>query len=198
MDGVVGKNTLTALDRAVASGVEGAPAPRNLSYQVPGFRVVLAQPSSMACWATVYTMMRAWKDGTSYDIRSAVADVGANYASIFDADTGLPASQFGPFLRSAGLRKEPMANLPFADWTRLLQIHGLLWVGTLVSVNPGSGLHSRIIEGVQGDGSGSGSWMKIIDPAGGRRYRERYDRFSQKYERAFAGVSGSYFQIRHF
>lgn len=45
-----------------------------MAYQVPGKIVILDQNvvGTMACWATVYTMMKSWKDQASYDIRNAV------------------------------------------------------------------------------------------------------------------------------
>ena len=36
-----------------------APVPRRLDYTVPGMIDVIAQPTSLVCWATVYTMMRS-------------------------------------------------------------------------------------------------------------------------------------------
>ena len=68
----------------------------------------------------------------------------------------------------------------------------------MAGVNPASGLHSRIIEGMRGDGSPGGTWMKIIDPAGGRQYEETFQTFLSKYKGAIRTTSGEYFQIRHF
>jgi hypothetical protein len=49
-----------------------------------------------------------------------------------------------------------------------------------------------------GDGSPGGTKMKIIDPAGGRRYDEDFMVFLAKYEGAIIGRKGDYYQIRHF
>ena len=56
----------------------------SIPYQVPGIKTVLAQPSSMSCRATVYCMMRSWKDQMSYPIRDAVLKVGTKWADYYD------------------------------------------------------------------------------------------------------------------
>jgi len=143
-----------------------------MAFTVGGFRVVLAQPNTMACWATVYTMMVSWKRQQSFDIATAVGNVGSKYLTFYQANTGLPPGEFAPFIRAAGMQYQPMANLPISEWKALLSRYGLLWVGTLASTAPHSGLHSRIIEGIVGDVSPQKTTFRIIDPAGGRRYNE--------------------------
>jgi hypothetical protein len=170
----------------------------SITYIVPGDKNVIAQPSSMACWATVYTMMKSWKDQMDYDIGTAVEKVGHKYGEYFRKDTGLPPGDFGPFLDAAGMSYDQMQNPSIDGWLGQLKSDGLLWVGTLAAVGPGSGLHSRIIEGMSGDGTPSGTWFSIIDPAGGRRYLENIDTFVLKYEGAIKGQAGTYYQIRHF
>jgi hypothetical protein len=124
--------------------------------------------------------------------------VGTRYLTYFQANTGLPPAEFAPFLRAAGMSHQPMANLPVSDWEGLLTRYGLLWVGTLASVAPRSGLHSRIIEGIVGTGTASGASFMIIDPAGGRRYNEPFNDFISKYEGGIRAATGAYYQIRHF
>ena len=173
--------------------------PMTTLHQVPGIIEVLAQPSPNACWATAFTMMKAWKAQTSYDIAQAVATVGPKYSEIFVKDTGLPASEFGPFLAAAGVSYQAQINLSVQGWVNQLKAHGLTWVGTMNSVSPPAGLHSRIVEGMVGDGSASGTLMKIIDPDGGKRYLEVFTIFVKKYEDAFQkSHDDQYFQIRYF
>ncbi len=169
-----------------------------MAFTVAGFRVVLAQPNTMACWATVYTMMVSWKRRQSFDIATAVGNVAAKYRTFFQANTGLPPAEFAPFLKAAGMQYQPMANLPISDWEALLLRYGLLWVGTLASTAPRSGLHSRIIEGIIGDGSPQRTIFRIIDPAGGRRYNESFGDFLSKYEGGIRATTAEYYQIRHY
>jgi hypothetical protein len=169
-----------------------------ISYQVPGLVPAVAQPNTMACWATVYTMMRSWKDQMSYDIPDAVARVGQKWLNYFTANTGLPPEQFGPFLDAAGMSHQPMINLTIDGYVDLLQQHGPIWVGTLSSTAPGAGLHSRIIEAINGDGSAGATNLSIVDPAGGRKYPENFQTYLAKYEGAIRGQTKEYFQIRYF
>jgi hypothetical protein len=125
-----------------------------------------------------------------------VATVGASYATMFDANQALPPSEFIPFLRAARMSHEPMINLTIEGWEQKLRTHGLLWVGTMNTDY--SGRHSRVIEGMSGNGQPNGTIMKIIDPDGGRRYDETFQVFLRKYETAFTAHSDTYFQIRHY
>ncbi len=196
-DGVVGKSTMSQFDTLLPiSALRLPPLPAPAMYVVPGQKVVLAQPTSMVCWATVHAMMRSWKDQRSYHIRAAAEIVAPKYGAMVVNNQGMPPSEFGPFIRAAGMQVEPMANLTLGAWADLLRNHGLLWVGTFANVS--GGLHSRIIEGIRGNGENDSTWMMIIDPAGGLRYQESFTRFQHKYENAIVGVGGQYFQIRHF
>lgn len=194
-DAVAGEKTMTKLDQLLPLP---SSASAGLPYTVPGLRTVLAQRTSMICWATVHAMMRSWKFQISLDVRGAAAAVEEKYGLMVDNNQGLPPEEFGPFLQKAGMEHQPMMNLTIEGWVNLLRTKGLLWVGTLNSIGPGAGLHSRIIEAMSGDGSVDGTNIHIIDPAGGRRYQESFMDFIAKYEGAILSVSGDYFQIRHF
>lgn len=194
-DGVVGKNTMAKLDALLPLPHSAA---SGLPYTVPGLRVVLAQPTSMVCWATVHAMMRSWKFQMSLGIRQAAGAVAEKYGVMVDNNQGLPSAEFGPFITAAQMAVEPMMNLTITGWVNLLRAKGLIWVGTLNSIGPKAGLHSRIIEAMSGDGTVDGTMMHIIDPAGGRQYQEKFRDFLAKYEGGFGQVLGDYFQIRHF
>ena len=179
-------------------------APANVTYTVPGLVAVIRQPTSLVCWATAYAIMRSWKDQASYSIRDAVARVAEKYGIMVDKNQGLPPAEFTPFLSAAGMQHEPMANLTIQGWQNLLKRYGPLWVGTLGVVSPGTYLHSRIIEGMRGNGDADGTWMKIVDPENGSRYEELFRVFLGRYEGAFMLSQGTapglreYYQIRHF
>jgi peptidoglycan hydrolase-like protein with peptidoglycan-binding domain len=194
-DGVVGRQTMERLDTLLRTPRLGSP---ELPFVVSGRRVVIAQPSSMVCWATVHAMMRSWKFQASFGIRQAAAAVGERYGALVDANRGLPSEEFGPFITAAGMAVQPMMNLSIPGWLSLLRRRGLIWVGTLNSIGPEAGLHSRIVEGMSGDGTVDGTELHMIDPDGGRRYHERFRLFIAKYEGAIRSVDGEYFQIRYF
>jgi hypothetical protein len=150
----------------------------------------------MACWATVYAMMKAWKQNAGFpNIRAAIVPLGQPWLGYFDNNTGLPFNQGSNFEQAVGLTREPRFNPSPQGWQSMLQSHGLLWVTGTV---PG-GVHDRILEGISGDETGPGTNMLIIDPAGGRRYRETLATFIQGFE-GQAAVEPFYqdYQILHF
>ena len=86
--------------------------------------------------------------------------------------TSEPA-EFQPFIAKAG---KPMASYPIDVWLDWLQTYGLLWVGTMNSIGPSAGRHSRIIRGIAGTGQSDTTDFSIMDPAGGVMYQESFTR----------------------
>ena len=175
----------------------------SLFYMVPGTKPVIAQDGPMTCWATVYTMMISWRKNFEMGIREAVGSVAPKYSAIYDQGLssnkepkGLPQAEWSPFLQTANMNYEPMKNYPISVWREFLQGYGLLWVGTLDSV--GTARHSRIIEGIFGEGQPGNTHFSIIDPDQGRKYTESFGTFLAKYEGALAIEGGQYLQVRHF
>ena len=167
-----------------------------VNYLVPGLKFVYAQPNTMACWATVYAMMKAWKQKKGFpNIRAAIVPLGQPWLGIFDRNTGINPSQGTSFERAVGLTREPRFNPSPQGWQAMLQQYGLLWVTGTV---PG-GIHDRILEGISGDETGPGTNMAIMDPDGGRRYQEPLATFIQGFE-GQAQVEPFYedYQILHF
>jgi hypothetical protein len=181
VDGVTGRQTLTTMNATLPNNpplVPTLPAPAN--YVVPGLKVAIAQPSSNSCWATAYTMMRSWKDRQSHQIAPLIATLGAPFTTILANDNVLPYSQTDAFMRAAGLRAAPLQSFPVETWLRMLRNHGLLFVGTLNQPGTGSG-HVRILYGVGGSGGASTTTMMVLDPDGGRKYQETFERWSSTY-----------------
>jgi hypothetical protein len=105
----------------------------------------------------------------SYAISEAAALVAAKYAAMVSSNKALSPAEITTFLQIAGMNHEPMHSLSPIEWLKLLKAHGLLWVGTLGVASPGTYLHSRILEGMLGNGEPNATWMKIIDPETGLR-----------------------------
>lgn len=153
-------------------------------YTVPGTKVVLAQPSGMSCWATVYTMMISWRRRQCFAIRDALSALGQKWVDHFDGDRGLPGSEGRNFEHAAGIVRQPRMNYTIQGWSELLQDFGLLWVSHAGLARSGRlYIHDRILEGILGNETPRGTTMKIIDPDGGRRYNERFTTFLPNYER---------------
>ena len=166
------------------------------NYTVPGHTFAYAQPSSMACWATVYAMMQAWKRHHGFlTIREAIVPLGQPWLGYYDRNTGVPSSAGTLFEHAVGLVREPRFNPSPKGWQSMLVQYGLLWVTGAV---PG-GIHDRILCGIRGDETGPGTRMSIIDPDRGRRYDETLATFISGFE-GQAAVEPFYkdYQILHF
>jgi hypothetical protein len=174
-----------------------------VSYTVPGLVAPEAQPSGWTCWATVYTMLLNWKTGSSHSIEQAVGAIGAQYAEKVRRDrqqpshiNGLGAAEKNAFLQGSGIQWEYPQSLSIDGWLGLLQNYGPIWVTTDEDLSQSGGIHARIMKGIQGDGTPTGTNLQIIDPAGGREYLERFDAFERKY--AFGDAADGRIQIVHW
>ncbi len=198
-DGVVGQNTMRALDTDLPSGgPKLPPLPSPSRYVVPGLvtaRDQLRLGHSNLCWAYTYTMMVSWKRQQSVFARQLIDDVGAKWLTKFDANNALPWVETSLFYQNAGLRVEPMMSFPLSEWIQMLKWYGPLSIHGLN--NSLGGGHVRMLYGVQDNGSESTTTMLILDPWRGADYGESYEKFLAKYEGA-GGQVGRTAQIAHF
>ncbi|HBG58246.1 MAG TPA: hypothetical protein DDX07_09565 [Porphyromonadaceae bacterium] len=164
-------------------------------YTVPGIVPIIAQPSSMTCWATVATMMMSWKDKKSHTIEAAMDKAGAKYRAMFDANQGLPAEEHGDFAKACKMTGEPPMCYTVNGMRELLELHGPLIV--IADEAPGDlwAIHARVVRGIYGDGTVDGTSLRINDPAGGRRYTESFRAFTTKYEEV---ADAPRLQVMHF
>lgn len=165
----------------------GAP----VNYTVPGVFNILAQPSSMACWATVGTMMLSWRDQQSYAIDAAMAMCGAKWVGVFRANTGLSLADTIDFPKNSGMTYEPLVSFPADTWEKMLRASGPIAIVTALPV-----FHARIMVGISGDGTAAGTTVDLIDPAGGTRYRQNFGVFSQSFEAVASSAARA--QVWHF
>jgi hypothetical protein len=158
----------------------------SFDYTVSGIVPIIAQPSSMSCWATVATMLKSWKDSASYTIETVVDAAGAEYRTMYDNDTGLPTAKTGDFATAMGFKTEPPMSYTVSGFRALIENFGPLIVIDDEDLSPNWALHARVVRGIYGDGTPDGTFIRINDPAGGRQYTESYIAFMQKYEQAGA------------
>jgi uncharacterized protein YycO len=159
-----------------------------VNYEVPNEVPAIRQPSSMTCWATVTTMMMSWLDGKRRNasvvlpIPEALARVGQTYVNKFNANKGLATEEKAPFLAAAGFVALNPQSFPVSEWEAMLRTYGPLWVTTDEDASPGFAIHARIMTGIKGDGTPDGTQVSIVDPAGGRTYKEKLSTFIRKFE----------------
>jgi hypothetical protein len=151
-------------------------------YNVPGLVPVLAQPSDKTCWATVTTMMISWRDQASYTIAQVMDMAGAPYDKKFKNNQTLRASEKEDLLDELDLRGEPPMSYAARGLLELLRQYGPLWVTTDEDPSKNFSIHARIVIGMYGDGSPDGTFLRIVDPAGGRQYDESFATFARKFE----------------
>lgn len=153
-----------------------------ISYDVPGNFWVLRQPSGMACWATVFTMLKSWRSQREMTIPQALGAVGQHWVDIYNADTGLSSEDKPAFIAAAGLVAQPPQSFSLEGWENLLRNYGPIWVTTDERPGQPGGIHARIITGIHGDGSAENTQFRIVDPGTGSRYNESIAVFIPKFE----------------
>lgn len=151
-----------------------------IGYQVIGVTEPITQPSSMTCWATAATILYAWKNAMSTEIEAALEQVGQKYVAKFKNNEGLAAGEKPAFLSAMGLHAEAPQNYTMKGWEDLLRKHGPLWVTT--AEGQGFSIHARVLTGIAGDGTGTGTNFTIVDPADGAMHKETVSVFVKKFE----------------
>lgn len=185
-DGVVGKNTIKALDTALPQASPVLPSlPARSRYRVPGLSVVYDQVSpghTNLCWAYSYTMLYSWKHRQCNEVGTLMEQLGQPWKTMYDNNRTIQGSQFPAFARAAGLQCRPLQCYTVSGWVEMLKQSGLIWIGQLnASASMG---HIRVLAGVSGDGNVSGTSMYVLDPWLGRRYHETFEQFTRRYEGA--------------
>lgn len=169
-----------------------------VSYTVPGPFNLIKQPSDMTCWAAVTTMMLSWNKRQSQTIEQTMEQIGSRWLQKFRNDQGLAATEKEQFLQDAGLTFLYSQSLSVEGWERLMRDHGPIWVTTDEDLSDDFAIHARLVVGIQGDGSGDGTSLMIVDPATGTQYSESLENFIKKYEsEAKANSKPARIQIVH-
>ncbi len=170
-----------------------------IQFDVQGIIPVIAQPKSMACWATVTTMMLSWKKTQSFTIETAMDSLGSDFRKIFDDNTGLAPDRIQDLATASGMTIEYQKCETPDSILQYLQSYGP--VGIVDNEVPSDAtpvfIHMRIIRGINGDGTGAGTLLKIIDPDQGQTYEESFDVFASKYE-SMSQANGWNLQMVHF
>ena len=173
---------------------------RPLDYEIPSPVAPLRQPSSMACWATTFTMMVSWRDRVSRSAEETLGRIGQKWVDLLRANTGATAAQEAELYAAAGLVAEPLANHSLETWERMLREFGPLNV--IVDVNPSQAraIHMLVLTGIHGDGTSAGTNLTIVDPARGDSRRVPFATFLDQYQQGAArrSATGRHNQIIHW
>ena len=183
-DGVVGQNTIRALDTLLPNASPMLPSlPARARYTVPGLAVVYDQVApghTLLCWAYSYAMLYSWKHQECNEVGTLMAMLGQPWKRMYDNNRPIRASQVTAFASAGGLQQAPRQCFPVSSWVEMLRQWGLIWIWQLnASASFG---HIRVLAGVTGDGNLEGTKMYILDPWLGRRYHETFEQFTRRYE----------------
>jgi hypothetical protein len=140
------------------------------------------------CWASAGAIMMSWHEGrvlTPLDV-TAIADaaplIGYTFTALFDPSNlrqgnGLDVNQWNVFVSRLGLTQKLETGFPPTFPTICDLIDAVRRGPTLVVTNQeGSppSVHAEVMTDIVGDGTDSGTWISLIDPAIGRRRQVTY------------------------
>lgn len=158
---------------------------------------VIPQPNPKACWATTIAMLMGWRDQKSYDPATIAQQCGR------DINNGLPWAERDDVARALNLGTvPPQCYLP-EGFRSLIEAHGPLYVGKIMSDMIDSG-HAVLVTGMYFDGTDH--FVRVADPwdrgvgspgapdpysgthTTGSQYIMRFDTFMHEYEMAASGT----------
>jgi hypothetical protein len=155
-------------------------AAQQVNYVVPEPTFLIKQPKPNACWATAAAMLQSWKAKALLSIDKVVESADPTYLLVYKSDSGLSARDKAGFLNALHLHSEPPATYSAQALEAKLRLWGPLWVTTAEPAGKNFSIHARVVMGITGDGSGSGTILIIADPDDGAKHTESLDAFTQK------------------
>ena len=124
----------------------------SMPYDLPRIIPAMAQPKSMACWATVATMNVSWKNQSSLTIETAMDSLGSDFRQIFDDNTGLAPDRIQDFSAATGMTVEYQRCETPDSILQMLEDHGPVIIIDDEDPSPSFAVHARIVTGIHGDG----------------------------------------------
>ena len=150
------------------------------------------QTSRNACWATVYSMMAAWRSGQPTEVSTAVRSLGEPFIQYYVSDNGLPGGHEIDFVRATGMDALPPASYPVTAFGRFLHEYGPLWIIT----GDGISSHARLLVGIYGEAlvetpeTYRDTVFELIDPSSGTYVYESALEFEHFFEREAVYIVG--------
>jgi hypothetical protein len=151
---------------------------------------LIPQDKSNACWLAASTMMRSWKDQSSYPLSDTlkVLDAsGGNFTQTYNADNGLSFADNKKIVQTLGLIALPPASYTIDYFFSLLDQSPIMAV---IMFSATSNIaHMVIITGISGDRTPDGTTLNINDPLPlntGHTYTISFADFLKKFESVVA------------
>ena len=159
-----------------------------ISYAVPGFIFPIKQRYHFDCWATVLTMLQAWKDQKSYSVGALMASYGKYYSNLYNesAKEGIGFQDEIALYKKAGLELERQLDPSIKGWAAYLSDFGPLSITIDARPPFGGVVHALLIVGIQGSITGQHTTIVYVDPLDGQVHYEEFITFLKKYEAKYA------------
>ncbi len=138
---------------------------------------LIAQPTNMSCWAAGTAMMVSWKNSMSID-PNTIADA-LGYQAQMAQDTGGLHPEDTKVFKKWGLSWEPPICYTVQGFADLVA-GGPIWIAAKVG-----GPHVRVVTGISGDGTATGTTVYINDPwpvGSGASYTRTYAQLAAEME----------------
>ncbi len=156
-DGVVGKNTMRALDTDLPNPVpELPPLPHQIRYTVPNMKLI-PQDKTMSCWYASGMMLIKWRRRSRQMTEQAHPDPSqvAKWQSLYKDNTGITNAKIMNFARDLGLKAVPPMSPTVDTILNWLRTYGPLWVN--------GKYHITVIAGIRD--TGTDTEVLVFDPA---------------------------------
>lgn len=140
----------------------------------------IKKTTPMTCWAAATAMLVSYKDGRNVPVEEAVRRAGSRYEQMLQSDTALTKVEATEYLSALGLSSMPTAEMNVEKIDQMLRRFGALWLTP--DYEPAFSLDARIVTGVHGDGTPTGTSVSIIDPSSGREATVTFDHLKQVFE----------------
>jgi hypothetical protein len=126
-------------------------------------------------------MLVSYKDGRPVSVEDAVRRAGSRFEQLLRGDAALAKTDMADYLSALGLLSEPVAALRVERLRQMLQRFGAIWLTP--DYAPDFSLDARIVTGIHGDGTPSGTKLIMLDPGAGAESSVAFDRLSDVFER---------------
>ena len=151
-----------------------------VDFQVPRPVPATASPSTNTAWAAATAMLASYKAGTPVSVDEAVRQAGGRFEQLLRGNATLPQFDMANYLTALGLVAEPLSELNVDKVHQLLRRYGALW---LTPDYPGVfSLDARIVTGIRGDGTASGTELLVIEPGSGATTAVPLDRLGSAFK----------------
>jgi hypothetical protein len=177
---------------SVSQALPDAGTTTSLNYSVESVQDITPfgqndQTGDNTCWAAVAAMMTAWKNKrTNSSVKTELEFMGEPYRILYANNGRLPEAQKFQLLTQLEMTVDRSVKLVSGqprDFDGLLRSYGPLWA-TFDSDHSSSGVkpHAKLIYGVIGDGTPSGTKLMIVDPRSGTKSQQIFDQFTAEME----------------